>query len=85
MQISYSYSDDYAILESGNLKLYYGYEREDPETEEYCFTVEKNRSEIFRLTTNEIQENLDHNSQLNDLKDYLMVGIGMWLLLKNDL
>jgi hypothetical protein len=81
MQVEYYYSDDYAGLESGNLKFYYGYEIEDLETEDWCFQVKKNGQEIYRINRTQIEESID-NMQLNDPQDYLVAGIGIWLLLK---
>lgn len=81
MQVEQYYSDDYAGLDAGNLRFYYGYEVEDPETEDWCFQVKKDGKEIYRATRTEIEKAADAR-QLDDVKDYLMAGIGMWLLLK---
>lgn len=81
MQVEQYYSDDYAGLVSGNLSFYYGYEVEDPDTEEWCFIVKKNGLEVFRLTTSKIEESIDDRN-LNMPQDYLVAGIGIWLLLK---
>lgn len=81
MQLEQYYSDDYAGLKTGNLKFYYGYEIEDPLTEDWCFQVKKDGKEIFRVTTSKIEESIN-NRQLNMPQDYLIAGIGMWLLLK---
>lgn len=81
MQVEQYYSDDYAGLESGNLKFYFGYEVEDPETGEWCFQVKKHGNEIYRITSKEI-ESTTNNRQLENPQDYLIAGIGMWLLLK---
>jgi hypothetical protein len=81
MQVEQYYSDDYAGLESGKLKFYYGYEVEDPETEDWCFQVKENGREVFRRTRTEIEKSID-NRQLDMPQDYLVAGIGMWLLLK---
>ena len=81
MQVEQYYSDDYAGLESGNLKFYYGYEVEDPLTKEWCFQVKKDGKEIYRITCSKIEESIN-NKQLHILQDYLIAGIGMWLLLK---
>jgi len=82
MQVEQFYSDDYAGLESGNLRFYYGYEVEDSLTEEWCFQVKKNGREIFRTTRSKIEESVDTNILLDKPQDYLISGIGMWLLLK---
>lgn len=81
MQVEQYYSDDYAGLKSGNLAFYYGYEVEDSLTEEWCFQVKKDGKEIYRVTTSKIEESIN-NRQLNMPQDYLVAGIGMWLLLK---
>jgi len=81
MQVEQYYSDDYAGLVSGNLKFYYGYEVEDEETEDWCFNVMKDGKEIFRLTRTKIEESLN-DRQLDMPQDYLVAGIGIWLLLK---
>ena len=80
MQVENYYSDDYAGLQSGCFNFYYGYEVTDPADEEmWCFQVKKNGTEIFRVTRKEIENSFE---QLNDVRDYLIAGIGMWLLLK---
>lgn len=81
MQVNYYYSDDYAELESGNLSFYYGYEVEDPETEDWCFQVKKGGREIFTMTGSKIEKSID-DRQLNTPQDYLVAGIGIWFLLK---
>jgi len=80
MQVEQYYSDDYAGLNTGNLKFYYGYEVEDPLTEEWCFQVKQDDREIYRATRSKIEESAN-NWQLDTPKDYLIVGIGMWLFL----
>ena len=81
MQVEQYYSDDYAGLVSGNLNFYYGYEVEDKETGDWCFQVKKDGNEIFRLTQTKIEKSID-NRQLDMPQDYLVAGIGIWLLLK---
>ena len=81
MQVEIYYSDDYVGLDSGNLKFYYGYEVEEPTTADWCFQVRKNGDEIFRLSSSEIEKSIN-NRQLNRPQDYLIAGIGIWLLLK---
>ena len=81
MQVEQYYSDDYAGLNSGNLKFYYGYEVEDPLTEDWCFQIKKDDKEIYRATRSKIEESVN-NRQLDMPQDYLIAGIGMWLLLK---
>jgi hypothetical protein len=81
MQVQQYYSDDYAGLNSGNLKFYYGYEVEDPLTEDWCFQVKKDGTEVFRITRRKIEESID-DRQLDSPQDYLVAGIGIWLLLK---
>lgn len=81
MQVKQYYSDDYAGLDSGNLKFYYGYEVEDQLTEDWCFQVKKDGKEIYRVPRSKIEESVN-NRQLDMPQDYLIAGIGMWLLLK---
>lgn len=81
MQVEQYYSDDYAGLISGKYKFYYGYEVEDPLTENWCFQVKENGREVFKATTKKIEESIN-NDQLDKPQDYLLAGIGMWLLLK---
>ena len=82
MQVENYYSDDYAGLDSGNLKFYYGYEVTDlTNNEMWCFQVKKDGLEIYRATQKEIQNKV-RDRQLNDVRDYLIAGIGMWLLLR---
>jgi hypothetical protein len=72
--IIYSASD-YACLESGRIKAYYGYEQIDQDTDEWCFVVWKNNKEVFRKT----------NSELLDIpcgdgpKDMLIAGLALYL------
>jgi len=81
MQVEQYYSDDYAGLESGKYQFYYGYEIEDKETEEWCFQVKENGEEIYRIISSDIEKNLD-SRQLTMPQDYLVAGIGLWLLVK---
>ena len=83
MQVEQYYSDDYAGLDAGNLKFYYGYEVVDEKTSDWCFQVKKNGKEVYRLTETEIRESVD-TRQLDSMQDYLLAGIGIWLLLKNN-
>lgn len=80
MQVKQYYSDDYAGLESGNLKFYYGYEVVD-ENDNWCFQVRESGEVIFKISRPEIEKSLKY-SQLYTCNDYLIAGIGMWLLLK---
>lgn len=81
MQLEQYYSDDYAGLTSGNLHFYYGYEVEDPKTQDWCFQVKKDGVEIFRATSKEIEKAVK-NERLSIVQDYFLAGIGIWLLLK---
>ena len=81
MQLSYGYSDDYAILESGKYTFYYGYEETD-ENENWLFIIRQNGNVIFQKTSKEIENSLNDNYQLHYPVDYLNVGIGLWLLIK---
>ena len=50
---------------------------------EYCFQVKENNLIIFEKTSSEIEVAIKSSfTQLNDMKDYLIAGIGIWLLLK---
>ena len=82
MQVEQYYSDDYAGLESGKFQFYYGYEVEDKETHEWCFQVKENGEEVYRIITSEIEKNMKDHHQLNMPQDYLVAGIGLWLLIK---
>ena len=79
MQVEQYYSNDYAGLDSGRFSFYYGYEVEDPSTEEWCFQVKENNKEIFNITSSYIEKQINN---LNTPQDYLIAGIGIWLLLK---
>jgi hypothetical protein len=81
MQVEQYYSDDYAGLKSGNISFYYGYEVEDELTGDSCFNVVIDGKEVFQLTTKKIEESIN-NRQLDKPQDYLIAGIGIWLLLK---
>lgn len=81
MQTENYYSDDYAGLTSGNLQFYYGYEVEDPESQDWCFQVKKDGKEIFRMSRSKIRQSVE-SDQLDGPRDYLIAGIGLWLLLK---
>ena len=74
------YSDDYAGIDAGNLRFYYGYEviKRVKDEEEWCFQVKKNDKEIFIATTSDI-ENSVKECPFRDVKDYLLAGISMWL------
>lgn len=71
-------SDDYAFLNADRFTFYYGYEEMDVETEEWCFTVSKDKKEILRLKQSEIEKN-SNLSNFSDVKDYLLIGIGLYL------
>lgn len=77
-KIDQYHSDDYAGMTAGKFHFYYGYEDEDPETEEWRFSVEEDGKEIFLATTSQIEEKCD-TTQLRMPQDYLTAGIGMWL------
>ena len=70
-------SGDYAGLAVGDLHFYYGYEVTDPETDDWCFTVKRKDKEIFRATETELTDAVDRS--LNEMQDYLLVGIGLWM------
>ena len=82
MQVEQYYSDDYAGLVSGKYKFYYGYEVTDPNDEDmWCFQVKENGIQIFLKTRKDIEYSII-NTQLDKPQDYLIAGIGIWLLLK---
>lgn len=68
-------SSDYCGFESGKIKVYYGYEQVDQQTEEWCCVIWKNDKEVARYT----------NSQLLDIacgespKDMLIAGLSLYL------
>lgn len=78
MKVEQYYSDDYAGMLTGEFHFYYGYEREDPVTEEWMFEVKKNGKVIYTLTTLDI-ENQCETRQLRMPQDYLLAGIGIWM------
>ncbi len=83
MQVEQYYSDDYAGLDAGNLKFYYGYEVVDEEDKDmWCFQVKKDGKEIHRITKNQIDKFVANTDQLDDVRDYLIAGIGMYMALK---
>ncbi len=82
MQIEQYYSDDYAGLTSGKFKFYYGYEVTDPKDKElWCFQVKEHGNIVFQVNQTEIEKSVK-NDRLDSVRDYLIAGIGMWLLLK---
>lgn len=78
MQAKISYSDDYAVAESGRYLFYYGYEK--TKDDQWCFVVEEMGKEVFRLTTKEIEQKIDHKSHIDMIQDYLLAGIMLWKL-----
>lgn len=78
MKVEQYYSDDYAGMRTDKFHFYYGYEKEDPVTEEWMFEVKKDGKEIYTLTTSDI-ENQCEKRQLRIPQDYLLVGIGIWM------
>lgn len=81
MQVEQYYSDDYAGLISGKYVFYYGYEETDPEKDEWLFTIRENDLLIFSMKTSEIEKSIDVR-QLDKPQDYLISGIGIWMLMK---
>jgi len=85
MQINVGCSDDYASLDSGKYEFYYGYEviyNENDDDSEWCFQVKEQGKEIMKIPTSEIIKQ-SGNSLLDYPRDFLIAGIGIWLLLKN--
>ena len=79
------YSDDYAGLDAGDLRFYYGYEvtlQVDDEDEEWCFNVVKDGKEVFCKTTSQLEEFVKE-CPYRDVRDYLMAGIALWLVSQN--
>ncbi len=73
-------SGDYAGLETGRLKFYYGYEQtiadmDSPNAEEWCFVVWKDGKEKMRIPTTQ----LDDLGNMGSPKDYLLAGIALYL------
>lgn len=79
MLVEQFYNDDYAVLRTGNLHFYFGYEVTDPKTEEWCFEVERDEKVIFHATASEINAVDDDGMEYDTPADYLAFGIGMWL------
>lgn len=82
MQVEQYYSDDYAGMKSGRFEFYYGYEIVDKKNDEWCFQVKENGAQKYILTRSYIEQNIEDNMQLDKPQDYLIAGIGLWLLLK---
>jgi len=80
MQVDLAYSDDYAVLLSGSFQFYYGYEDVDQD-DNWCFTVKENGVETFRISTEWIEKNTNID-RLDSPRDYLLIGISIWKLLK---
>ena len=78
MNIEIYYSDDYAGLISGNKAFYYGYEVTDS-SDEWCFQVKIDGVENFRKTSRELEDTIK-DCDFRDSRDYLLAGIGLWLL-----
>ena len=78
MRIEQYYSDDYAGMESGEYKFYYGYEVIDPTTEDWCFQAKKDGNELCRYSESHILSHV-RNRQLRMPQDFLIAGIGLWL------
>lgn len=77
-EVDHYYSDDYAGMSCGKFDFYYGYEDEDPDTEEWRFSVTKGDEVLFLATTSQIEEACS-TMQLRMPQDYLVSGIGMWI------
>lgn len=84
MKIEQYYSDDYAGLDTDNIKFYYGYEVTNPkDPDEWCFQVKIKGEVVYTAGTKKIEKSVDDNHQLNDVRDYLIAGIGMWIRYNN--
>lgn len=82
MQVNIYHSNDYAGLDAGKFQFYYGYEATDPKNNDmWCFQVKENGQEVFNITRSEIEHNTE-NHQLDSAQDYLIAGIGIWLVMK---
>jgi hypothetical protein len=85
------YSDDYAGLQTTAFNFYYGYEEtispidrnEDNWNKQdfWCFVAynNKNGAEMCRFSTIQIEKAKFFNKPLENPRDYLLVGIGMFL------
>jgi hypothetical protein len=78
MQVEHYYSDDYAGMESGRYKFYFGYEEQNANGED-LFVVKEHGDWVFSRTAAQI-EKACKGHQFNLPQDYLVAGIGMWLL-----
>jgi|GEM_PF-6298552 len=45
---------DFASFDSGKIKVYYGSDVIDEDSQEFCFAVYKNNKEVFRRTNSEL-------------------------------
>lgn len=69
-------NDDYAGLEIGNLKFYYGYEVVDKQ-EDWCFQVKSAGEVLYTVPRRKIEKSVE--GRFDEPIDYLMAGIGLWL------
>jgi hypothetical protein len=77
-------SDDYAVLDCGGLRFYYGYEYtvpptvdDDDDDGEWAFVAWQNGNEVLRLPTSEV-----HPVTREYPMFYLLAGIAHWLTSK---
>lgn len=67
-------ASDYASIDTGKFKAYYGYE-EVGQTEEWNFVVWKNGKEVFRKTNSELLDIACGEGPL----DMLVAGLALYL------
>lgn len=57
------------------IAVYYGYKVVDPDTDEWCFVVNKNGKEVFRATNSELLGIANGDSP----KDMLIAGLTLYM------
>lgn len=72
-------SDDYAVLEAGGLRFYFGYEFTMGETEEWCFVVHKMKGsraidELMRVPQSKLEPQTG-----TEPVEFLLEGIALWM------
>lgn len=65
-------ASDYATLDTGRLRFYYGYEETDSNGD-WCFAVEYNGVEQMRIPSSGLK------CDKFEVTECLLTGIGMWL------
>ena len=67
-------SDDYAVLDAGDFRFYYGYEHTDDDGN-WLFLVRKQGKVLFQRTAHQLN-NID---ELADTSEILLIGIAEYI------